>query len=384
MKPVLLLTLEYPPQIGGIAEYLRNIMERLPSHGINVLAPVHHDAHELDVASDVPIYRHHLELSWLRPRWLPLAFWTEQLCRKEHPSLLLVSHLLPAGQVALRQKRKRGIPYVVIVHGMDIALAAVASKRKRDTARKVLRGAALIVANSTYTAGFAEAFGVPKERIMILHPSPSFPLTTVVAPEAIGTVRKECRVQEGYLLLSAGRLVTRKGYDDVIHAVAALKQQGKLVQYLIIGDGPDRKRLENLSYELAVDDRVIFRGSVDRKDLPAYFAACDVLIAPSKSFGADVEGFGTVYLEANLLGKPVIGTRTGGITDAVLDGKTGLLVSPGSPGQLAAAIQRLMDDPALAARLGADGRKRVLDEFDWDRQTKRLQAAFEAITEHRV
>ncbi len=384
MKNVLLVTLDYPPRIGGIAEYLRNVVSRLPPEQVNVLAPDEPGAHEFDVVSPVPTYRRHLETAWLRPRWLPALFWTDWLCRKEKPDLLLVSHLLPIGQIALRQKRKRGIPYVVVIHGMDIALASVAAPRKREAAKRVVREAALVVANSAYTAGFAEAFGVPKDRIMIVHPSPSFPTDTVVAPDVAGRVRRENRMEDGFLLLSAGRLVKRKGYDDVIRSVAALKQQGKLAQYLIVGNGPDRERLEELSDTLGVSDRVVFRGSVGREELPAYFAACDALVAPSKSEGADVEGFGTVYLEANLFGKPVIGARTGGVPEAVLHDKTGLLVEPGDTDALAAAIARLMDDPALAARLGADGRARVLDAFGWDREVKRLQAAFDAIIEKRI
>jgi phosphatidylinositol alpha-1,6-mannosyltransferase len=181
------------------------------------------------------------------------------------------------------------------------------------------------------------------------------------------------------VLLSVGRLVERKGYDDAIRAVASLKRDGKLVQYVIVGDGPDRQRLMDLSYELSVDDRVVFRGAVAREDIPAYYAACDALVAPSRSIGADVEGFGTVYLEANLFRKPVIGCRTGGVTDAVLHEKTGLLVEPNDVHGLTAAIARLMGDPAFAHALGAAGYERVINEFNWDREAKRLMAAIDAV-----
>jgi phosphatidyl-myo-inositol dimannoside synthase len=379
MKSVLLVTLEYPPQIGGIAEYLRNLVDRMPPDRVNVLAPAHPDAHDMDVALQVPIYRHRLETPFLRPRWLPAALWTDRLCRKEKPDALLVSHLLPVGQIARWQKRKRGIPYIVIVHGMDVALASSASPRKRDAARDVLRDAALVVANSRYTATYVEAFGVPRDRIMLVHPAPSFPLSTTVAPEEAVRMRRECRVEEGFVLLSVGRLVERKGYDDAIRAVAALKRKGTLAQYLIVGNGPDRERLADLAHELAVDDRVIFRGTVAREDLPAMYAAADALIAPSRSIGADVEGFGTVYLEANLFRKPVIGTRAGGITDAVVDGVTGLLTEPGDVPALVAAIERLRTDRAFAAKLGDAGYERVINEFNWDREAKRLMAAIDAV-----
>ena len=94
-----------------------------------------------------------------------------------------------------------------------------------------------------------------------------------------------------------------------------------------------------------------------------------------KSIGADVEGFGIVYLEANLMGKPVIGSRAGGVPDAVKDGETGLLVNPGDPAAIADAVVKLMDDPTLCALLGQAGRKRVMEEFGWKRQTAPLVEA---------
>jgi phosphatidylinositol alpha-1,6-mannosyltransferase len=101
-------------------------------------------------------------------------------------------------------------------------------------------------------------------------------------------------------------------------------------------------------------------------------AACDVFAMTPQSLGPDVEGFGIVYLEAGLFGRPAIGSRSGGVTDAVRHEETGLLVDPGDAPGLAAAIRRLRDDPDLAERLGSRGRERVLGEFGWSRQARPL------------
>ena len=369
MKSIILATLEYPVQKGGIATYLANLVACFPKGSVHVLAPENPQSHDTDMRSDASIFRRNLLSRWLRPRWLAALYWTDWLAKKERADMLIVSHVLPMGLVARILKRRRGLPYAVIVHGMDVALALEAGGWKRARARAVLEDAEVVVANSVHTAQLAEALGARKEKIALVRPSPGFALDTVLPPDRIEAVRKFYAMPTiGYTLLSVGRLVERKGFAEVIEAVALLKKDGRKVNLVIVGDGPDRRRLEALVNSHQVADLVTFLGEVSDEDLPGLYAAASVFVMAPKSIGADVEGFGIVYLEANLMGKPVIGSRVGGVADAVVDGKTGLLVEPGSGEAIAAAVRKLMDDPALAERLGSDGRKRVLEDFGWKRQ----------------
>lgn len=379
MKSVLLITLEYPPQIGGIAEYLANLVEYLPTDKVNVLAQDVGDTHESDMASSAPVYRKHLLSRRIRPRWLPSLWWADWVYRRERPTMTVVSHILPMGRVARFLKWRRGMPYVVIVHGMDVALALSGGRGKRRLARRILRGAALVVANSSYTARFVESADVPKDRIMVLPPSPSFPMDISVPEDDIRAMQEKHQLHDMYSILSVGRLVARKGFADAIRAIVRLKDDGVDVRYVIVGDGPEREPLEKLAGDEGVEDRVVFAGVVPREELPAYYAATDAFVMASKSMGADIEGFGTVYLEANLLKKPVIGARAGGVTDAVAHEVSGLLVDPGDVEQLAAAIRRLKDDPALARRLGEQGRERVRKDFGWEKHGKRFAAAMKEL-----
>jgi phosphatidylinositol alpha-1,6-mannosyltransferase len=211
---------------------------------------------------------------------------------------------------------------------------------------------------------------VPRERLVVAHPSPGFGKAELAlfrsaeAPGFAWEIRDNHALGNGYMILSTGRLVERKGFDTLISAVALLAKRGRRVTLAVAGDGPDRKRLEELAFKEGVAEQVRFLGSVDRAELPALFAACDVFALAPRSIGPDVEGFGIVYLEAGLLAKPVIGTRTGGVPEAVVADVTGLLVPPNDPPALADAILRLMDDPALAARLGFEGRRRAERDFD--------------------
>jgi phosphatidylinositol alpha-1,6-mannosyltransferase len=130
-----------------------------------------------------------------------------------------------------------------------------------------------------------------------------------------------------------------------------------------------------------VADSVTFLGTLDTAELSVAYAACDTFAMVPRSLGGDVEGFGIVYLEAGLLGKPVVGSRSGGVTEAVVDGETGLLVRPGDVGELADAFRKLMDDTKLRKRLGRGGQDRLKRDFGDNRQARKFYAAVrEAVT----
>jgi len=382
MRSALLITVDYPPQRGGVAVYLSRLVERFPVGKIQVLAQTNKDraAHEMDMNSPAPIYRRRLLRRWLKPGWLPALYWADWVCRKEgDPSVLIVSHLLPLGEVAYWLNRRRGIPYVVILHGMDAALALSSGRRKRANATRILARAALVAANSEQTARLAETFGVPKDKIVIVRPSPEFPLNYTVPAARTEAVRARYGLDGYFSVLSVGRLVARKNFDVVVRAAAELKRQGVKIKLIIAGDGPERAALAKLAQDLGAGDDVAFAGAVPDDELAALYSACDVMAMAPKSRGADVEGFGIVYLEAALFGKPAVGSRAGGVPEAVLHEKTGLLVEPGDVQGTAAALKRLADDPGLRQRLGQAGRQRVLEEFGWPRQARIFMAALDEI-----
>ena len=127
-----------------------------------------------------------------------------------------------------------------------------------------------------------------------------------------------------------------------------------------MGDGPERARLEELARSLGLGDMVSFAGFVSTAELFGYYHLCEVFIMPSyEAEAGDFEGYGRVYLEANALGKPVVGARSGGVGDAVLDGETGVLVPPQDAEAIAQAVIKLFQHREWAVELGLNGRKRV-------------------------
>jgi len=185
----------------------------------------------------------------------------------------------------------------------------------------------------------------------------------------------------GRIILTVGGLVARKGHDMVIRALPRLRQTVPDVMYLIVGDGPYRTQLETLAVALGVQDHVIFVGKVPGEYLPDIYALSDVFVMPSREQlnVCDVEGFGIVFLEANACGKPVVGGRSGGIPDAIIDGVTGLLVNPHDPEDIANALARLLTDGDLAVRIGRQGRLRVASDFNWARLGRRVRGILDSI-----
>jgi phosphatidylinositol alpha-1,6-mannosyltransferase len=166
----------------------------------------------------------------------------------------------------------------------------------------------------------------------------------------------------------------------MIEALPLVLEAFPKTTYLIVGEGPQGSHLRTLVKTLGLEDNVIFVGQVKEDELGAYYAACDVFAMVSRDIPekGDVEGFGIVYLEANLFGKPVVAGRSGGVPDAVLNEQTGLLVNPHDPQEVASAIVRLLRDPELAERLGTNGRNRVRDEFTGSAAADKLLRALAA------
>jgi glycosyltransferase involved in cell wall biosynthesis len=158
------------------------------------------------------------------------------------------------------------------------------------------------------------------------------------------------------VVLSIGRLTAEKGHRHLLEAAAWLERTKPGLHWVIVGDGELEHDLRARARHLGLAAQVHIAGW--RDDIPDVLALCDVFVLPS-----DSEGFGRVLIEAMAMGKVVVATAVGGVPEVVRADQTGILVAPAAPGQLAAAVRSLLDDPARAARLGAQGRVRAESTF---------------------
>jgi glycosyltransferase involved in cell wall biosynthesis len=163
--------------------------------------------------------------------------------------------------------------------------------------------------------------------------------------------------------------VETKGHPDLIRAAAEVLQECRDAKFLLIGDGPERTRLEAMVTELGLSETVLFLGFCN--DVPDILACCDLFVLPSWA-----EGLPNSVLEAMAAGVPVVATRVGGIPEIIDDGKSGLLVAPKDPQALARAILRLLGDKELAKRFATCARERVQEEFSFERLLSQLDRLY--------
>ena len=267
----------------------------------------------------------------VRP-WLvflvPAFLWNFRRAARRQADLLH-AHWLAAGAVAMTLGR----PYVVQVWGTDVELA----RRVPWLVRPIRRRARLVLAASHALADAARELGAHEVRVV---PSGVSIPTSVGAPE------------EPPHLLYVGRLSAEKGVLDLVEAARGLPLR-------VVGDGPLRARVPGAA------------GFMPPGELGPWYERAAVVVAPSRR-----EGYGVVVREAMAWGRPVVASAVGGLLDAVEDEVTGLRVAPGDVPALRAALERLLAEPALRARLGAAAREKAQRELSFDAAADAMVAAY--------
>jgi glycosyltransferase involved in cell wall biosynthesis len=162
--------------------------------------------------------------------------------------------------------------------------------------------------------------------------------------------------EDRFLVGWIGRMTAVKRTDVVLRAFARLREQGVDAVLCMVGDGPDRKEVEELAHELGIVQHCLFAGY--QADVGPFFSAFDVFVLPSANEGTPVTA-----IEALASGCPVVATRVGGVPDVVRDGEDGILVDPGDEEGLADALHRLAAVPEIRARMGEAGRDRMLERY---------------------
>ena len=242
-------------------------------------------------------------------------------------------------------KKFRGVPYGIIFHGTELhdnngrtsVLGKIYFAIKKYVRRKVIRSADIIFANSNYTKELVEKkYSGYNKRTVVIHPP-------------IQYVDKNISVEDNarsYKLLSVGRLVERKGFQYVIDALKDLIIDIPELKYYIAGGGPYMDVLKERIEKNGLQDHVFLLGKVSEEEKDRLYRECDYFIMPSYMMEEteDYEGFGIVYIEANMYGRYVIATRSGGIPDAVCEGVTGSLVEAQNPESIYLKLKELYNE----------------------------------------
>ena len=191
-------------------------------------------------------------------------------------------------------------------------------------------------------------------------------------PTDASLLRESLGIAEKEVIVSVGRLVHRKGQDQLIEAMPEILKSVPSAHLLLVGEGPYREHLEKLVTNNNLETAVTFIGRIQYKELPMYICAGNIFAMPSRSrlMGLEVEGLGIVYLEASACGLAVLAGNSGGAPDAVVQNKTGLVVDGTDNKQIAAAAIELLTNVESSQKMGIAGRQWIVDNWRWETWSK--------------
>lgn len=394
---VVMVTSSYPRYPGdSVGTFLEPIAKSIAARGheVHVVAPWHPlvrrraeedgvrfhfyryaPVHSLYVFGHAAAMRADVTLratAWVAAPLALVAGWraVRRVTRQHHATIVHAHWVVPGGITAALATP--GTPLVVSLHGSDVYVAETVGPARR-AARFTFGRAGFVTACSDDLARRAVALGADPSRLETVpygvdvdrfHPEPS-------AREAL---RQELAAAVGVpIVFAAGRLVRKKGFEYLIDAVARVPR----VLLALAGDGSLAEELRARAAAAGVLDRVRFLGNLPQDRVATYLAAADVVVAPSvRDDAGNVDGLPNVVLEALAAGAPLVTTAAGGIDAVAKPDETAFVVPERDAGAIAAALQRIVDNPERARRVGAAGRTLVRSEFGWDRAAQRFERAY--------
>lgn len=362
---MILFSFDYPPRDGGIARLSSEIVTAAVAAGVSVEVVTQSSSVEGLAVPAAPTDR----VTPDRPRRELEALTRIPGWRDE---VVLSGIWYPEGLIASLGRPRF---HAILAHGMELMPSRVSWRRSLWGAlqRRTLTSAQVVVANSRYTAEWVRRTA-PDAVVEVV------PLA-VDASRFTPDGRDAERTRRGWegkqVVLTVSRLAGYKAHDTVLRAIAQLPAADRThLRYAIAGRGPAEAALRALAEELGVAPLVEWLGFVPEADLAALYAASDLFVLVTRELESEreVEGFGLVFLEAQACGTAVVGARTGGIPDAVVEGQGGWLMEADDEAALAAHLRKLVEQPEFVRAEGRRGRERVVRDCTWEQYWKSLQA----------
>lgn len=382
----LLIASTFPPIHGGSAVVYDNLCQFMPKGSIRVLTAKKNYLNNAEIAgwqehdadARYPIDR----TDFLRPRVLPppanilisagrllfqdfplyarVLIAAARIVRTHGINVVCIGELVTGSWLGMALRKLYNVKLIVYVHGEEIT--TVTGGRLSGNKRKdYLQAADKIVAVSSFTCdALTSMMGVKPDSIVLIQNGVDTARFTP-GPANPALIAKH-RLAGKKVVVTVGRMVARKGVDKAVLAIGQLVRHRQDIHYLILGDGELRPEVERIIAAEGLGEYVTLVGKVSDSELVDYLRLCDLFLMPNRTMpDGDTEGFGLVFREANACRKPVIGGRAGGVVEAVHDYESGLLVDGNNLDEISIAIERVLDDAALAEHMSAYGLQLALD-----------------------
>jgi len=244
---------------------------------------------------------------------------------------------------------------------------------KRSAARFINGPLTRVISVSNYGYDCMTAFDLlPRKRFQMIYNGVDLSRVKTDPQQAIDFRRRYSIPAGRAIVTQVSWVIPEKGITDFLETARLVTQQNRNVQFVLVGDGAYRERYMKDAAAMGIEDRVTWTGMVEDPFGEGVFAAADVVC----QFSRWEEVFGWMIAEAMAHGKPVVATRVGGIPELITEGVTGHLVDRGDTGAMSASILKLLDDPALRARMGEAGRETVSDKFDLRKNVAQLITSY--------
>jgi len=374
-KKILLVTNDFGPRAGGIETFVIGLLERIKGHEVTVFTSQQGDTSVYDQQwidkFGVRVIRDQSKI--LLPSWRVTRA-AKKIVAAKNIDVVVFGAAAPLALMS-PSLRKSGVKKIIaLTHGHEVWWAKI------FPFRLAIKRIGKNVDHLTYLGEFTrQAISKPltrKSATEMVKIAPGIDTAHFIPQPDAMQKRKELGLQDKKIIISVGRLVHRKGQDNLIQAMPAVLKKIPNAHLLLVGEGPYRKHLEKLVMKSSLEQNVTFAGRIMYDKLPSYLSAADLFAMPSRSrfFGLEVEGLGIVYLEASACGIPVVAGNSGGAPDAVLEGVTGLCVDGTNIEQITAAIVEICRDAERASHMGAAGRNWIVNQWRWEIWSKEFNA----------
>lgn len=375
------VTFNFPPEIGGIGQYVWNLSRFLTKmgEGVTVIAPVEAAGLYQERLADFEVHRvRAFRFPFLDPLPLNMFSVLRELAEAQDFDIIhLHGHMYFFSFFAAVICKFLKVPYVITHHGEGLPMSSLSRIRKflRDNTRStyVLKHSKKVISVNRYEVkALVQRYKVPSKKIIVI-PNGVDEKRFNTLPVSNSSWLEEWSDKK--TILSGGVLARWKGFDYLIHAMRLVVKERDDARLLISGGGPDRVRLQTLVASLKLEEHVKFLGRLERKHILTLHSLSYMYVLPSI-----YDVCPTSVLEAMASGKPVIVTSQGGQRELVIDGKSGFIVQPRNTEALAKAILTLLSDEELALSMGKRSRQVVLQSFTWDKICTKVREVYANVT----
>lgn len=379
MKKLLIISFDFPPQVGGIATYVKQFADSMPSDRVVVYAwklkGRAKECKEFDAKLPYKIIRKKpLWPGFIWPRWGRLIWHIFWIVRKEKIEAIHIHHVLPVGYVGLIMKKLFKIQYLVFSHGTDIR-EATRTKWKTAMARKVALGAEQVVVNSEFLkTRWLSALSELQDKITIVYPCPDEDFFIVPSGEEITRLKSQLALDGKKVMLTVSRLTEGKGFPHLMRLLPDVLKSIPNLVWLVVGDGPKKQELFETARKNNLQNVVRFVGAVAHDEVKKYFYVADLFALLTHPDEGREEGMGLVFLEAAACGLPSVAGKSGGVGEAVYDGQTGVVVDiyRGDKSVIGAIVSLLKDSIKLKT-MAEQAKLRAQYDFKWEAQIAKLK-----------